>query len=127
MQDHELNAYLGDFVDQLDDEGRDRLKRASDRIAETYPVDTDDNDQPIDDYQDERITAFSAATQYVFGDLTVDDVAERLSKARVALADEMITAREVAIEAIADGATEAGIARTLGVDRMTIRKWLGKR
>lgn len=127
MQDYELNAYLGDFVDQVDEDGRDRLKRASDRIAETYPVVTDDNDQPIDDYQDERVTAFSAATQYVFGDLTVDDVAERLTKARIDLANEMVTAREVAIEAIADGATEAGIARSLGLDRMTIRKWLGKR
>jgi DNA-binding protein Fis len=34
---------------------------------------------------------------------------------------------DLVLEAIADGQTEAGVARMLGVDRMTIRKWLGKR
>lgn len=36
-------------------------------------------------------------------------------------------ARVVAIAAWENGATEVEIARELGVDRMTVRKWRGKR
>lgn len=35
--------------------------------------------------------------------------------------------RELAIAAIADGYPEAATARALGIDRMTLRRWQGKR
>ena len=44
----------------------------------------------------------------------------RYTQARQAMHDTVI-------QAIADGQTEAGVARILGVDRMTIRAWQGKR
>jgi transposase len=34
---------------------------------------------------------------------------------------------ELAIEAVADGISQHRIAELLGVDRMTVRKWVGKR
>jgi uncharacterized protein YjcR len=37
------------------------------------------------------------------------------------------TAKMLAPQAIAAGVAEADIARRLGVDRMTVRSWLGKR
>lgn len=51
----------------------------------------------------------------------------KLRSARKALNDAMDTAEHAAREAWEAGATEVEIARTLGVDRMTVRKWRGKR
>lgn len=36
-------------------------------------------------------------------------------------------AEALALDALAEGATEVEVARELGVDRMTVRKWRGKR
>lgn len=52
--------------------------------------------------------------------------ARDLTKARDTLAKAMEFAAEVAIEAHAEGMTEVQLAQHLGVNRMTIRKWLGK-
>jgi hypothetical protein len=38
----------------------------------------------------------------------------------------METAQNVAISARANGTPETEIAKTLGVNRMTVRRWLGK-
>jgi hypothetical protein len=46
---------------------------------------------------------------------------------RAAVAEVMKEARELTREAHAAGKSEYRIAELLGVDRMTIRKWLGKR
>lgn len=51
---------------------------------------------------------------------------DKLSVARAAEKSARVEARAVAVGAIADGQTESTVARLLGVDRMTIRKWLGK-
>ncbi len=52
--------------------------------------------------------------------------ARDLTKARDTLAKAMEFAAEVAVEAHAEGMTEVQLAQHLGVNRMTIRKWLGK-
>jgi hypothetical protein len=52
---------------------------------------------------------------------------KRLAAARAEETAARKEARELAIAAIADGQPEARIARDLGVDRMAIREWLGKR
>ena len=52
--------------------------------------------------------------------------ASNLTKARARLAETMDAAAEVAVQAHADGVTEVDLAQILGVNRMTIRKWLGK-
>lgn len=52
---------------------------------------------------------------------------KRLTRARKAERDAYAAAETAALEAITDGVPEAVIANTLGVDRMTVRKWAGKR
>jgi DNA-binding transcriptional regulator YiaG len=51
----------------------------------------------------------------------------KLQSARKAEQDAYKDAMLVALAAAGDGATEAEIARVLGVNRMTVRKWRGKR
>lgn len=51
----------------------------------------------------------------------------RLAKARANLQTAMNDARETAITAATDGVPETRISAQLGVDRMTVRRWLGKR
>lgn len=52
--------------------------------------------------------------------------ARRLRAARVRLDAAMHDAEQAAINAHQAGTPETEIARTLGVNRMTIRRWLGK-
>lgn len=51
----------------------------------------------------------------------------RLRRARASLATATEEAREIGTRALAEGHAEAAVARALGVDRMTVRKWAGKR
>lgn len=122
MQRYELDAYLGDFADDISDGQKVALMRISDELEELYPP----NDE-LDEYGREREAAFSAAVQYVMGDLDTDSAGSNLLTARLDTADAMAAARQVAVMADADGEAESSIARKLGVDRMTVRKWLGKR
>lgn len=121
MQRYELDAYLGDFADDLTEDQKADLLRASDEIDALYPDDDD-----LDEYADERLAAFSAAVQYVMGDLDAASAGDNLLMARSASASAMAAARQIALMATANGAQEAPLARQLGVDRMTIRKWVGK-
>jgi hypothetical protein len=59
----------------------------------------------------------------------VDDLtraASALRNARVRLAVAMDNARAAAIAAAAAGISEVSIAETLDVNRLTVRRWLGK-
>jgi hypothetical protein len=51
----------------------------------------------------------------------------KLANARNAVAEQMEWARLTALAALTDGVTEVEVAKALGVDRMTVRKWRGKR
>lgn len=51
----------------------------------------------------------------------------KLAKARAAAAEALRVAEVLARSAQAEGISEYQIAAELGVDRMTVRKWLGKR
>jgi hypothetical protein len=51
----------------------------------------------------------------------------KLRLARRAQSEAMEAARLAALDAIERGFTEVEVATTLGVDRMTVRKWGGKR
>ena len=59
--------------------------------------------------------------------MTIDQAGERLAHARQALRAAYAAARAAALRAIKDGTPESTIARALNVDRMTVRKWAGKR
>lgn len=51
----------------------------------------------------------------------------RLQRARKAADDAYEAARLVALNALAGGVTEVEVSQKLGVNRMTVRKWGGKR
>lgn len=50
-----------------------------------------------------------------------------LARARARVKAKLEEAESLAVQADGEGVPEAEIARLLGVDRMTVRKWLGKR
>jgi transposase len=52
---------------------------------------------------------------------------EDVVSTRAAATAALLVARQVAVMAVEDGASEAATARELGVTRMTVRDWLGKR
>lgn len=53
--------------------------------------------------------------------------AKKLAKARAAQAEALRVAQIMAASAHSEGIPETQIAAELGVDRMTVRKWVGKR
>jgi dsDNA-specific endonuclease/ATPase MutS2 len=57
---------------------------------------------------------------------TLQALGRRLAKARQAEAEAMDEIRAALPEAIAAGVTEVDAAKATGLDRMTIRKMLGK-
>lgn len=55
------------------------------------------------------------------------EAGRRLATARAAARTALAEARTQALAALSAGAPEVAVARILGVDRMTIRTWAGKR
>lgn len=118
MQRHELEAWLGDALADLTAAQVDRLHQVANRLTERYP-DPDDGDA--------WAAAMTAATQYVLGVTTADDVARRLVEARAAQRCAVAAAKEIALLVHEDGMDEKASAARLGVDRMTLRAYAGKR
>ena len=56
----------------------------------------------------------------------LESAAATLDTARRTERDAMQAARVAALDAIANGDSEVHVAQALGVNRMTVRKWLGK-
>jgi hypothetical protein len=54
-------------------------------------------------------------------------VGARLAAARKEAAQAMSGAKKAGLAALDDGVSEVDVAAALGVDRMTVRKWQGKR
>lgn len=57
----------------------------------------------------------------------LDRAGRKLRSARKAQKAALDEAQAAAVDALAQGVTEVEVAKTLGVDRMTVRKWAGKR
>lgn len=57
----------------------------------------------------------------------IEQAAADLARARESLRVAMAAAQSSAVGALSRGEPEAAVARALGVDRMTVRKWAGKR
>jgi DNA-directed RNA polymerase specialized sigma24 family protein len=104
MQRYELDAWLGD---DWTDEQRDK-------IAEDYG--TWEADNP-DAAEEDATAMLTAIAQYHDKVLTIPNLAEVRREARAA----------VVVSVTLGGMSEAEAARAAGVDRMTVRKWLGKR
>ncbi|WP_331764490.1 hypothetical protein [Streptomyces anulatus] len=120
MQLHELEAWLGDGALRLTADQLNELLRTAKEIGERYP-DPDD--------QLERDAALSTAYQLM---VTDQDVVEGLAREREAAKNAELQAlaglRQAALTLIPRGdATESGFAKKSGVDRMNVRRWLGKR
>lgn len=60
------------------------------------------------------------------GAINLAVINRNLAAARTQLAEQMDIARAAANRAAEERRPEAAIARELGVDRMTVRKWIGK-
>ena len=119
MQQYELEAWLGNDHGLNEDELAELLDEANE-IEARYP-DADD--------QAERDAALSAA--YRLKTEPVEDVLADYGKqrtdARTAGLIASAALQQAARTVVADGKlSEAGFARVATVDRMSVRKWLGK-
>lgn len=118
IQRHEIEAWLGPALKEMTEGQVDRAHREAVRIHERYP-DPDDST--------ERDAALSAATQYLLGEVSPAGVGDELRRARANEQESRAAAQQVAVMAVEDGMSEAEAARLVGLDRMTVRKALGKR
>jgi hypothetical protein len=116
--DHELTVWLGPAYEQMTADQLDRFAGETDRIHERFP---DRDEQP------ERDAAMSAAVQYLLGETRPDDAGRALAAARAAVSAAMAASQQIAVMANADGMSEVSAAQATGIDRMTLRKVLGKR
>lgn len=115
---HDLRTWLGPAAEQLTTEQQELLAAEADRLAELWP-DEDDADL--------REHVLSAVVQYMLGDLSVDEAGRQLLEARLAERRALAAACRVAAAAVAAGMSQVEAARRACVDRMTLRKTLGKR
>lgn len=112
MQDHELDAWLGDT--EVTDEQRAQLHAIADTIDREVA-------------EDDRETAFTAAAEVILGDTTIEQLGQARTAARAAAAVAQTRLYAGIRVALAAGESENGIAARAGVDRMTVRKIAGKR
>ena len=115
MQDYELAAWLGDVT--VTEEQREQLHRASDAIDARYA--------DPDVRADYGVAAFNTAAMIIIGDDTLAAVAAAWRTARIAERDAMARLTG-AIIAMHGSMPETGIAAEALIDRMTVRKALGK-
>lgn len=110
-----IRAWLGPV--ELTDEQTERFLQVWDEVADIGP-DTD---------QDAQNATLSAAVQYLLGETTPADAGHAITVARRQWTEATAAAAQIARMAHDDGATEAELARALGVDRpRTMRRWLRK-
>lgn len=120
MQLHELEAWLGDNHG-LDENELAELLTEADEIGDRY---SDPDDQA------ERDAALSAAYR-LLTEPTQDvlaDYGKQRSDARAAASAASAALQQAARTTVGPSKlSEAGFARVADVDRMTVRKWVGKR
>ena len=106
--------YLGPYAEEATDEQKTALTRAAEMIAARYP-----------DIDDPSEQAMRGAAQIILGDNTLDGLSREYARARQAEREAM--ARLVgAIIAASEDMTEVAIQQATGINRMTVRKALGK-
>lgn len=112
-------AWLGPAADEMSPEQRRRFEDEAALIVERY------RDDP--DLAQEADAALSALVAYLMGEVGVDRAGAERARTRDAERMASIAAQQVARLAVLDGMPEAEAARRAGLDRMTVRKVLGKR
>lgn len=119
MQQHELEAWLGDNHG-LDDLAISNLLAEANEIEDRYP-DPDDHA--------ERDAALTAAYRLITepAQLVVSNYSEQRASALADASAATAALQQAARNPIVfDRLSEAAFARAAGVDRMTVRKWRGK-
>lgn len=139
-QTHEIEAWLGDDHG-LTDEQVEELRRVAEDIYARYCTPDPDVDDPemveadlAQATEDERDAALRVAYEVLTGHTdVVDRLARELSAARAALSATMAGLRQAALMTVDVGQrgrkhphSENAFATRAGVDRATVRKWLGK-
>lgn len=112
MQEHEIDAYLGDAAGQLDNDQKTELVRINDDIEARY-----NEDDPA------RAAAFAAAVAYMLGDTNTDATARAYRSAQKVRDEALAAAIQVAAMS---GLSERAAADEIGINRLTIRRHLGK-
>lgn len=102
-------------ADGLGDAQRAQLKQIAREAAQLYP-----------DNAALQRTAIEAATEYLLGRLDPVSIGADLARIRHEQQHIRAKARQVVVMACADGHSERSTAREVGVDRMIVRRWLGK-
>lgn len=99
----------------LDATQRARLERAARDAERLYP-----------DNPELRRAALDAAADYLLG--RTDACGAGAELARVRREERRIRARvrQIAVLAVADGHSEHSVARQVGINRINLRRWLGK-
>ena len=113
MQPCELDAWLGDT--DLNAEQRTALEDAIDRLNARYAGDDDAVGEGV-----------SGALMVILGDDTLEGVAAEWADKRAAERDAMARLTGAIIAAAVQGQPETTIAQRTGVNRLTVRKALGK-
>lgn len=111
----EMTAWLGDT--DLTDDQRDQFPFLWNEVAERYP-DPDDHDR--------RDAALSAAVQYWTDEGALDRLGDETTRAYAAWQVRVAASCAAAALAIGDGQSERAASAAAGVDRQTLRKYLGK-
>ena len=113
MQPYELDAWLGDA--DLTTEQRTALESAIDDLASRYAG------------EDEAVgEGMGSALRVILGDDTLEGVAAEWARARAAERDAMARLTGAIIASAVQGQPETVIAERAGVNRLTVRKALGK-
>lgn len=119
MQIHELESWLGDNHG-LNAEEMDEIQRAADDLTARYP-------DPDDAHLREHALTASYRLIVERTDDVLEDFGKQRTAARAAEAGASAALQQLARTLIPRGdLSEAGFARLANVDRMTVRKWLGK-
>lgn len=112
-------AWLGPAAEEMTDEQRALFEAEAEAATERI------GDHP--DLAHEREAAWSLIMQYLLGETTLDEVGEKWRTARDAYAEALRDVKTVARVAASSRVPEAEVARRAGLDRMQVRKLLGKR
>lgn len=123
MSGHTVDAYLGDFADRLSDDQKGDLARVFAQVGERY-LDLDDHGV-VEPWSDSAEEGWTAAAQIALGDSTLTEVSERWLASRLAERQAM-AAMTGAMLWSALSMSEAQIVEATGINRMTVRKAMGK-
>lgn len=111
-----MAAWLGPAAGELTEDQLDRFERVWDNIDDD---DRRDNPNKVD-------AILSAAVQYLLGETSIDTAGAERAATRESSFLASAAAQQIALMAIEDGMSETEAARRANIDRMWLRKRLGK-